>query len=311
MKILTFILSICLFNNIYSQNNKEVVPAIVSLHDFHNVRDIAISSDGNFAYATVQSPLAEVSVLVHIRKMNGNWNSPEIMSFSGKYEDMEPFLSVDNLKLYFASNRPLDNTSKPKDFDIWYVERDNINSEWGNPINVGSPVNTSYDEFYPSVASNNNMYFTSDNPNAKGKDDIFCSVWADDLYSKPVSLSDSINTESYEFNAYISADEKFIIFSGYNRKDGFGSGDMYISLKDKNNKWTKAKNLGKNINSRYMDYCPFVDTSTMTLYFTSKRSDFKKVQDFKHIVDVVKEINKPKNGHSKIYKVSLSEEFLR
>ena len=51
--------------------------------------------------------------------------------FPGKYFDIEPFLSSDGLKLFFASNRPLASTDeKTKDFDIWYVERENKNAEW-------------------------------------------------------------------------------------------------------------------------------------------------------------------------------------
>ncbi|WP_321538323.1 hypothetical protein [Flavobacterium piscinae] len=46
-----------------------------------------------------------------------------MVSFTGKYKDLEPFLSTDGLKLYFASNRPLTESGEPKDFDIWYVER--------------------------------------------------------------------------------------------------------------------------------------------------------------------------------------------
>ena len=58
-------------------------------------------------------------------------------------------------------------------------------------------------------------------------------------------------------------------------RDGFGSGDLYISYRISDNVWTKAKNLGAEINSDKMDYCPYVDTKTNTLYFTSKRSDSK------------------------------------
>ena len=72
-----------------------------------------------------------------LKKENNVWSNPEIVSFSGKYFDIEPFLSADGLKLYFASNRPLDNADdKTKDFDIWYVQRENKNSKWSSPINI-------------------------------------------------------------------------------------------------------------------------------------------------------------------------------
>ena len=305
MKKITFLISLCTLNFlVYSQTIKTVTPAINSLANFQNIRDFTIANNGMEAYVTVQSPLTEISVLVQLKNVNNKWSTPKLMPFSGQYNDLEPFLSKNNLRLYFVSNRPLiDSTNQSKDFDIWYVERKTINSEWGIPINIGLPINTTNDEFYPTLTENNNLYFTSNNSNSKGKDDIYCSVWKDNQYAEPISLSDSINTSGYEFNSYIAIDESFIIFSGYNRKDGHGSGDLYISFRDENNKWSKAINMGETINSKYMDYCPYYNPNTMTLYFTSKRSSIEKQNNFQSIADVIKEINKNENGLSKVYKV--------
>ena len=44
-----------------------------------------------------------------------------------------------------------------------------------DPINIGEPINSPANEFYPSVANNNNFYFTCDERSTKGKDDIFFS----------------------------------------------------------------------------------------------------------------------------------------
>ena len=276
---------------------------------FPSVRDLAISSVEDEAYFTAQSYLGEISVILNIRKGNGKWSAPEIASFSGKYQDLEPFLSPDGLTLFFASNRPLSaSETKPKDFDIWYVTRENQSSEWSTPVNIGPPVNSENDEFYPSVSDKNNLYFTGDAPGSKGKDDIFFSKWENGGHSNPVSLSDSINSEGYEFNAYISPDESFIIFSGYNREDGLGSGDLYVSFQDVDGIWSKAKNLGSEINSDKMDYCPFVNLNTHTLYFTSKRSQLDYgPSGFAATNDLLSEINKYENGLSRIYQASVQQ----
>ena len=228
-----------------AQKNK-VEPFLTQIFSqFPNVRDIAISSEGDEIYFSVQSYVDEASFIASARKENSVWSDPEIVSFSRKYFDIEPFLSADGLKLYFASNRPLDNTeTKTKDFDIWYVERENKNSEWSNPINLDEPINSPANEFYPSIANNNNFYFTCDERSTKGKDDIFFSQWENGKYSNPVSISDSINSDGYEFNAFVAPDESYIIFTAYQREDGFGSGDLYISFKVSDSLWTKAKNLG-------------------------------------------------------------------
>ena len=46
--------------------------------------------------------------------------------------------------------------------------------------------------------------------------------------------------------------------------DGLGSGDMYISGNN-NEEWSMAKNLGKQINSKGMEFCPFVNNGTLYL----------------------------------------------
>ena len=281
-------------------------PAIETLAEYPKVRDFTMSILANEAYVTIQSPLEELAVIARLKLVNNTWAEPEIVSFSGEYKDLEPFLSPDGLRLYFVSNRPLnDTTTTIKDYDIWYVERESIAVNWSEPINIGSSVNTEYDEFYPSVANNNNLYFTRDSPDTKGKDDIFISKWQDGYYKLPVSISDSINTASYEFNSYVSPDETFIIYSGYNRKDGYGSGDLYISFKNNQGVWSSPKNLGNEVNSAQMDYCPFIDLNSGMLYFTSRRSSVNNEKKFSSMEKLKLELNKYENGYSRIYKVSI------
>ncbi|WP_185154459.1 PD40 domain-containing protein [Fulvivirga sp. M361] len=294
---------------VQGQQYTSVEPAIEILKGFPKVRDFTLSATGKEGYITVQSPLEEISVLARITKNAGDWTMPEIVSFSGKYKDLEPFLLPDGLRLYFVSNRPVTTVdSAVKDFDIWYVVRDNDKADWGVPVNLGWPVNSEYNEFYPTLASNNNLYFTSDAPAAKGKDDIFLSTWNGSEYTSPIPMGEAINTEGYEFNAYVSSDESYLIFSGYNREDGLGSGDLYISFRDENQDWSVARNLGEGINSKYMDYCPFLDTSTMTLYFTSRRSAIRNVDSFRSLTAFMDEINRYENGLSRIYKISVGKE---
>ena len=178
-----------------------------------------------------------------------------------------------------------------------------IGDKWGSPTNLGFPINTDADEFYPSVSKKGNMVLTSTRNGTKGKDDIFYSELNNGVYSEPISLSDSINTTGYEFNAFLSAQEDYLIFTAYNRFDGLGSGDLYISKKDKNGKWGKSKNLGNTFNSTAMDYCPFVDEKNGVLYFTSRRVSSAIKSSFKNLNELNKEINKYENGLSRIYKV--------
>lgn len=306
MKKWLILLCIINFNIGYAQVSVQPFLADIIIQ-FPGVRDLAISPSGNELFFTLQSHKEELSSIVYLHKENGMWAKPAIANFSGKYNDLEPAFSPDGLRLYFASNRPLKGNGEAKDYDIWYLERKDVQSNWSGPINVGEPVNTSGNEFYPSIAHSNNLYFTSDGPGSFGKDDIFISKWVKGRYEKPQTLSDSINTKGYEFNAYVAPDESFLLYTGYNYLGGLGSGDIYICY-NRNGIWSAPQNLGKDINSVQMDYCPFVDMKTGMLYFTSKRNNLQtKFEQTQTLESLLKEMNKYDNGASRLYCVDISK----
>ncbi len=275
---------------------------------FPNVRDVTLSGDGNEVYFTAQSHLSELSAIVTTRKIGGKWAAMQVAPFSGQYMDMEPFLTPNGLKLFFVSNRPNHaDSTHPKDFDIWMVERTTVNDIWSRPMNIGAPVNSEENEFYPSIAASGNLYFTSDGKGSKGKDDIFISKIINGKYQSPQNLSDSVNSTGYEFNAMIAPDESWLLFTCYNREGGYGSGDLYISYHNDDH-WTAPINLGKEINSPQMDYCPFVNLNTGITYFTSKRTSvkdhFEQAQSIKKFKE---EMEKYDNGQSRLYQIQISD----
>lgn len=289
----------------FAQDSLEVTLFDKSLNQFLNVRDLCISRTGEEAFFTIQSPDGVISQLVRIQKTGNSWSEPELLSFCDENSYLEPFLSDDGLRLYFASDRPEKGAkATAKHFDIWYAERKMISNDWSEPVNLGKTVNSENNEFYPTLSKNNNLYFTMDAKTGKGKDDIYFCSWTGKKYALPVLLNDNINTSGYEFNAFISSDERFLLYTKYNAPDGKGSGDLYIARKDQNGAWQKAENLGGNINTPFMEYCPFYDGKTQTLYFTSKRNSLVS-KDFKNVEEFQNYVNQNANGLSKIYRVKI------
>lgn len=291
--------------SIYAQptGGDPVVFEAGKISDAYPNRDMAISPDGNELFYTIQFTKGLYSVIMHAVKNNGNWGEPEVASFSGQHSDLEPSFAPDGKTLYFSSNRPLKDTSADKDFDIWYVTK--TNGVWQNPQNAGAPVNTADDEFYASVTKSGNLYLTRSTGGRN--DDIKMCRFVNGHYDEAVSLSDSVNSAGYEFNAYVDPDEAFIIYTAYRRAGGKGSGDLFISYRNSNGAWGKGINLSS-LNSASMDYCPFVSADKKRLYFTSDRPAFTAPFQTKQTATTInKLLSSPGNGFDDIYVVDFEE----
>lgn len=232
-----------------------------------NERDFTISPDGNEIFFTLLN--GRSGTIIRVGRVDGEWDRPEIASFSGRYSDLEASISPDGEKLYFASNRPLEG-DEPKDYDIWVCDRED--GEWGEPYNIGAPVNTKFDEFYPSVTSEGTLYFTAVYDGRDNADDVYRAGVENGKYTDAEMLPEQINTMSYEYNAFIAPDESYIIYTAYGRDDAQGRGDMYINFRESDGTWSPAVNLGDIANSPAHDYCPFVTRDNQYLFFTSAHS---------------------------------------
>jgi Tol biopolymer transport system component len=273
-----------------------------------NERDFALSPDGTEIFYTISTPRSTFQTIVYSKRAaKGEWSAPEIASFAGEYSDLEPAFSADGNTIYFSSNRPTTGT-EPKDFDVWKVTR--TPKGWSNAENLGPVINTEGDEFYPSIARNGNLYFTAQYKGGPGREDIYMSTWKDNQYQKSVPLDTMVNSKVYEFNAFVDPDEKYILFTSYGRKDDSGGGDLYISVKDANGKWTLAKNL-KDLNSKQLDYCPFVSPGGKVLFVTSERHQLPvSFQGNKPTVGKIHDIaNDPLNGTGNIYWVDFQKVY--
>lgn len=300
----TLVIAALLLININVEAQVEAYEADI-FGEYLSVRDLALGE--NEMYFTIQSLEGTHSAIAVSHRIQDSWSEVKLLPFSGQFMDLEPFLSPSGKRLYFASNRPIHpDSSQSKDYDIWYVERDNESQSWSQAIRLDTVINSSHNEFYPAVGLSGSIYFTSDKPGSYGKDDIYMSSWNGQHFEKAINLGPSINTPGYEFNAYISPDERVLIYSAYNREDGYGSGDLYISKKDEKGLWSEAENMGNEVNSVKMDYCPYYDFKTSTLYFTSKRTSEKNENsNRKDLYQFLQEVNKYDNGLSRIFKINV------
>ena len=204
------------------------------------------------------------------KEIDGKWTEPKPMEFSGDFTDRDFTISPDGNKIYFGSDRPLKKGGPLKDdLDIFVSER--TTDGWSEPKRVLGRINTYFGENYPSVATNGNMYFFSGREDSHGGCDIYFSEFKNGKYRKAKVLSSEINSEKHDWDSVIAPDESFIIYSSMDREDTIGGQDLYISFKNKNGFWTKAKNMGRAINSPYAEICPSISNDGKYLFFTSRR----------------------------------------
>jgi hypothetical protein len=280
------------------------------LSDGLSNRDFTISPAGDEIFFTIQQPRFALSAILHLVKTDGEWGKPQVAPFSGKWRDLEAAFSPDGQYIYFSSDRPITGDAK-KDFDIWRVRR-LPGRQWGEAENLGPNVNSSKDEFYPSIAKSGNLYFTTEPENGPGSEDIVICKPAANGYSKPQLLPEDIDTKYDEFNAFVDPGEQFILFTSFGRADDMGRGDIYISHRDKNGAWLPVKHLPALINSSSLDYCPYVTGDKQYLIFTSNRLSPDFADGKTRNIDRVKALlSSPGNGLDDMYWVKFDPEWLK
>lgn len=233
-------------------------------------RDFAISPDGKEIYFSILSGDRNKwrSTIVCCKQINGVWSKPEVASFSGQFMDIEPFIQHDGERMYFASDRPLEEGKKNKyNTNLWYLDK--TENGWSNPKPVGEPINGQGSVFYPSITKSGTMYFTrraEDNSEL-----IYRSKNINGKFTEPELLPKEINISNAMFNTFISPDEDYLIVPTLIENDGCGSTDYYVSFRDENDNWSELINLGCEINSSSWDYAPSLSPDGKYLFFQKDR----------------------------------------
>ncbi|TLV03936.1 PD40 domain-containing protein [Dyadobacter luticola] len=241
-------------------------PGLVSSKE-HYEYGSTFSKDGKeLFYAVIINDKPQIRC---IKFEENAWSAPKTIIGSDKYEHNDPFLSPDQNRLYFISDRAMDGKGEKKDFDIWYIER--TSDGWSDkPVSAGPGINTPKNEYYMSFTNDGTMYFSSNGGTDMATDknyDIKSAKYSKGEFQSSVKLPKEINTEHYEADVFVSPDEQYVIFCT-ERPGNFGKGDLYISFKTKTGEWLPAKNMGNKINNEGYEFCPFVTSDGKYLFFS-------------------------------------------
>mgnify|MGYP002393320475 CR=1 FL=1 len=142
-----------------------------------------------------------------------------------------------------------------------------------------TPVNDLFDGMIPTAApcvrknKSNGLteyYFSA----KKCKDcdsDLYYSYKIDSTYSKPVPIDIDLNSKNDEIQPRISEDGEKLLFVSNN--NSIGGKDIFISKKDKKGVWTKAENLGEEVNTEFDEETPNFGKNDEIYFSTNGKND--------------------------------------
>lgn len=192
--------------------------------EFHEA-GIGLSPDGHklFIYHAKDG-----SAGIYISRLRGTtWTKPERMDNGINSESWEASATIasDEKTIFFSSDRP----GGFGGMDIWYMKL-KADSTWSEPVNMGSRINSVYDEDAPCIhPDNKTLFFSSNGHQSMGGYDIFTSEYNDSTgqWSEPENAGYPINTADDELYFIWSADGTKGYFSAW-RPDSYGEKDLYM-----------------------------------------------------------------------------------
>ncbi len=198
---------------------------------------------------------------------------PTVNSSAGEWA---PSISADGLELFFLSGPGRGGYGS---YDLWVTTRATKEDDWGNPVNLGSTVNSSSWDGDPDISADGlSLYFGSMRPGGVGRLDIWVTTRAttDDPWGTPVNLGPTVNSSAADYCPEISADGRTLFFSDYDngpfRPGGYGSADIWVTTRATvSDTWSMPVNLGPTLNSSALDGHPAISADCSTIFFMSQR----------------------------------------
>lgn len=150
-----------------------------------------------------------------------------------------------------------------------------------NPVNIGSSINTSSDEYINYVNTDYELLMLTKRTklpaysSVRYKEELYYSDYSDSTWSSPelVDLGwrgNGLNMGTINF----STDGRTMFFTGCYWPSGQGGCDLYFSQRVGTN-WLKPQNIGNSINTTTWESQPIISSDSKKLFFASKRTGGK------------------------------------
>jgi outer membrane protein OmpA-like peptidoglycan-associated protein/tetratricopeptide (TPR) repeat protein len=186
----------------------------------------SITQDGKYLFFTgCNRPDGLGRCDIYVAKKEGDdWGRPYDLQppVNTPGWESQPSISSDGRTLYFVSNRK----GGYGGYDIW--KSTVTDKGWGEPVNLGPNINTSFDEQSPFIhADDSTLYFCSDGwPGMGGKDLFVSHLGKNGEWGKPVNVGYPINSSGDENGLTVTASGEYAFFAS-NKLNGYGGYDIY------------------------------------------------------------------------------------
>ena len=199
--------------------DRDIFPTSLS----HDGKTLYLYSSANYD-GDIFTSTFENGIWTPMVKLNSNINT--------RYWESHATVSRDDQKLYFTSNR----RESHGGLDIFVSTRD-ASGDWGVATNLGTTINTPYNEESPFLANNDKtLFFSSRGHHNMGGYDIFYSTLLDNgRWSEPINAGYPLNTT--DDNLFFKpVNDGYAGYYAANRPEGFGGTDIYrIEIFNDNN----------------------------------------------------------------------------
>ena len=155
-------------------------------------------------------------------------------------------------------------------FGVQYANKNPAGNYVFAPANLGDSVNSPRSEYYPSITINDSIFVFTRRGEGFREDFFESNILGERKYTLSKAIDGDINQEPSKGAINISQDGEWLLFAGYNFRNGFGDFDLYISYYTPTG-WSEPENLGPNINTEFWESSPSLSPDNRALYFSSNR----------------------------------------